>query len=215
MDTADSGSPAGLADFNRNVTRWVNEQDISGTLRNTLRIIGYRADMVTWRHHWGIGTMAAYSRSVQARKLGITPLTRGTFQRHLNKLEKLGLVTRVNRAHPAGRKTTNEYLLHFDMLTIDGYPMAGYNFRTGEIPQFGNVSRSEEIPQFGNVSLPPETPDDTSSDLRFDTSLKRSIKTSNYQENYGSEQTSGEDDHAIVLCARCNKRHNYFVFCAQ
>jgi hypothetical protein len=179
MDTTDSSGPPGLTAFNHNVTRWCRAQGLPDNLWNTLRILAYNADKDTWRHIWSVDKMAAYSRTAKARKLGITDVSRATLYRHLNQLEKLGLVERASRTRPTDhRRTSNEYALRFDRVSVDDWP-AQYDFQTGEITPFeretptdlhvSDVSAGQKVYQ-----TLIDTPGDTPSDLRIDTPLTMS-----------------------------------------
>lgn len=122
-----------LAEFNRCVGRWVDAQDLPASKKNTLRMLAYKASKDGWRHIWSIGKMVAYSRSVEAKKLGIMPVSRRTLERHLAEFGRLGLVARNRRTRKTdNRKTSNEYVFRFDRVFVGG-KLARFDFATGEI----------------------------------------------------------------------------------
>lgn len=123
----------GLAEFNRNVGRWVEAQDLSPAKKNVLRLIAYKASMKDWTHFWGIGKLVAWSRGPEAKRLGIKEVSRRTIERHLTEFEGIGLVARKRRTRPTdNRKTSNEYVFRFDRAYIGG-KLVGYDFSTGQI----------------------------------------------------------------------------------
>src|SRR6185437_7029995 len=110
-----------LADFNRNVGKWVDAQDLPTAKKNTLRLIAYKAGMTDWAHFWSIGRMAKWSSGQEAKRLGIKAVSRRTLERHLTDFERLRLVARNRRTRPTdNRKTSNEYVFRFDRVFVGG-----------------------------------------------------------------------------------------------